>query len=997
MTSPPSGLVAFLFTDIEGSTRLWEQNPKAMQSAQTRHNEILRAAFEAHGGYVFNVVGDAFCAAFQDAGDAVRAAAAAQAALHSEAWGETVIKVRMGIHIGGAEIQENGDYQGYLTLSRVQRLMSAGHGGQALISQATCNLINTNLPEQISLRDMGERRLKDLTQPERIYQLVIADLPADFPPLKTLDIYRHNIPAQLTNFIGREKETKEIKAAIAAHRLVTLTGSGGTGKTRLSLQAAADLLDQYPDGVWFAELAPLTDSNLIPQSILSALQANEQEGKTALQTLIERLRDKKTLLILDNCEHLIEASAKIAETLLAHAPALRILASSREALGIPGELAWRVPSMTLPDARKISEVEELLQSEAARLFVERAALAQPHFRLTKDNAPHVAQICARLDGIPLALELAAARVKALSVEQVAARLDDRFRLLTGGSRAALPRQQTLRALIDWSYQLLSEDERLLFRRLAVFVGGWTLDAAESVCGEERSGFDILDLMTRLVDKSLINVEHSAGESRYRRLETIRQYAREALLNSEETAAFRDRHLEYFLTYAETAKVKLGGREQEAWLAQLETEHDNLRAALEWSLETKPEFGLRIAAALIDFWDTRGYLNEGRRWLDKTLQATASLAPDPTRVDVLLGAMAFAIRQSELDVSKKILAEGLALARAIDYKKGIARGLTAQGIVAEFFDGDLTGAEALYNEALTFYREAGDRLAIGQALGPIASCALKRYDFVRSENLYSESLRLFREVENEREIAGALGNLAEAALAQRNYPKAQNFAAESLALYQALADKHGVATALRSSSIARHNRGDLAQARVESEQSAAIFRELSDRGCLLLALAALARQLHHLGELPHAADVIREARMFLNEVGQEMIATGVFDVYGRVALAQGDLEQARKQFADGLRFQQNIKDAHFVPSLLEGMACVMIATAEYPDAVKLLGAASALREEKGLPLMQIERAEYDQAFAALKSKVDDASLQNLWNEGFAMSIEEAAQFALEKSK
>ncbi|MCC6568243.1 MAG: hypothetical protein IT315_03295, partial [Anaerolineales bacterium] len=905
-----------------------------------------------------------------------------------------LLKVRMGIHTGEAEARD-GEYRGYLTLSMIQRVMSAGHGGQILLSGASEMLLRGQLPKDVSLRDMGEHKLKDVPQPARIFQVVAPDLQSEFPALRALDVFPNNLPSQLTSFIGREKEIRDVMEMLKQSRLLTLTGSGGTGKTRLSLQVASNVLEQFKDGVWLIELAPISEPALVPNTVSNVLHLRVEDSRPLMDALVDWLRDKETLFILDNCEHLIDACAQFANTILQNCRGARILASSREALGIAGEVAYRVPS--LPTPNEPLDIQQLQTFDSVKLFIQRATLTLPSFQLTDENASFVAQICSRLDGIPLALELAAARVRSLSVKQIAERLDDRFRLLTGGSRAALPRQQTLRALIDWSYQLLSEDERLLFRRLAVFVGGWTLDAAESVCGEERSGFDILDLMTRLVDKSLINVEHSAGESRYRRLETIRQYAREALLNSEETAAFRNRHLEYFLTYAETAKVKLGGREQEAWLAQLETEHDNLRAALEWSLETKPEFGLRIAAALIDFWDTRGYLNEGRRWLDKTLQATASLAPDSTRVDVLLGAMAFAIRQSELDVSRKILAEGLELARTIDYKKGIARGLTAQGIVAEFFNGDLTGAEALYNEALTFYREAGDRLAIGQALGPLASCALKRYDFARSENLYSESLRLFREVENEREIAGALGNLAEVALAQRNYPQAQNFAAESLALYQALADKHGVATALRSSSIARHNRGDLAQARVESEQGAAIFRELGDRGCLLLTLAALARQLHHLGELPHAADVIREARTFLNEVGQEMIATGVFDVYGRIALAQGDLEQARKQFADGLRFQQNIKDAHFVPSLLEGLAYVMITAAEDRDAVKLLGAASALREEKGLPLMQVERAEYDQALAALKSKVDDASLQNLWNEGFAMSIEEATQFALEKSK
>ncbi|MBV6402862.1 MAG: hypothetical protein CNIPEHKO_03178 [Anaerolineales bacterium] len=990
MTNPPSGIVTFLFTDIEGSTKLWENHPEAMPSAHARHDQILREAIEANRGYVFQVIGDAFCAAFQKAADAVRASAAAQIALHNESWGDCIIKARMGIHTGNAEIQENGDYQGYLPMSRVQRLMSAGHGGQTLLSQAAQTLVYDKLPEEISLRDLGERRLKDLRQPEHIYQLLIEGLPADFPPIKTLDLYRHNIPAQVTGFIGRKKEVAEIKNVLRSYRLVTLTGSGGTGKTRLSLQVAAELLDQFPDGVWFAELAPLTDPSLIPQTILSAFQASEQEGKTALQTLIERVRDRKMLLILDNCEHLIESSARIAETLLESAPSLRILASSREALGVRGELSWHVPSMTLPDINNQADVESLLQCESVRLFVECAAHAQPRFQLTRDNASHIAQICLRLDGIPLAIELAAARVKALSVEQVAARLDDRFRLLTGGSRTALPRQQTLRAMIDWSYNLLAEDEKKLFRRLAVFIGGWTLEAAEQICAGEDA-LDVMDLLARLVDKSLAIMEDTSSRARYRMLETTRQYAREMLLASEETAAFRNRHLEYFLAYAETAKVKLGGREQAAWLAQLEAEHDNLRAALEWSQETQPVFGLRIAVALVDFWDTRGYLNEGRRWLDKTLQATANLNPSPARVDAMLGAMAFAVRQSELDVSKQILNESLDLARAIDYRAGIARGLTGRGVIVEFFEGDLSKAEALYTEALAFYRGAGDRLAIGQALGPLASCALKRYDFSHAESLYRESLSLFREVGNEREIAGALENLAEVALDRRKYADAHSFAEESLSIYRALEDKHGIATALRALAIAAHNEGNLNQARSSCEESTGFFRELGDRGCLILSLSALARQLQHQGELQKAYDAIQEARIILDGVDKEQVATSVFDVFGRIALAMGNLPEARRQFRDGLTFQQESKDAHSVPSLLEGLAGAI-----HPqDAICLLGAAAALREKTNLPLMQVEHDEYERTAAILKTQVNAADFLSLWDEGTVMTVDEAIHSALEK--
>jgi predicted ATPase/class 3 adenylate cyclase/predicted negative regulator of RcsB-dependent stress response len=987
----PSGTVTFLFTDIQGSTRLWQEEPAAMVVAHARHNAILRNAIETNHGYVFQVIGDAFCAAFHTAQDALRASLKAQTDLHNASWGDAIIKVRMGIHTGEAELQEGGDYRGFLTMSRLQRLMSAAHGGQTLLSLATQELLQNSLPTGVSLHDMGARRLKDWNRPEQIFQLVVEGLPSEFPPLRTLDASRHNLPAPTTSFIGRKKEKVEIKQAIGAHRLVTLTGSGGTGKTRLSLQVAVDLLDQFADGIWFVELAPLTDSSLIPQTILTAMEASEQQDKTPAQALIERVRGKKLLLILDNCEHLIEAVAKLVESLLSNAPELKVMASSREALGVKGEMAWHVPSMSVPDAKSSTSLDEFSRLESVRLFIERAILAKPHFQLTKDNASSVAQICSRLDGIPLAIELAAARVRALSVEQIAARLVDRFHLLMGGSRTALPRQQTLRAMIDWSFNLLSEQEKQLFRRLAVFVGGWTLEAAEQVCVQERSELDILELLTHLVDKSLVNMEESAEDVRYRMLETTRQYAREMLMMSEETRIYRDQHLEYFLKYAETAQLELRGRKQAEWMSLLETEHDNLRAALEWSQGTRPELGLRIAVALIDFWDTHGHLTEARRWLETMLQKTAHLDPSPARVDALLGAMAFAIRQTDLEISRKLLEDGLALARAIDYNAGIARGLMARGVVAEYFEGDFEKAEEYYNAGLDIYRRTGDNLAIGQALGPLASCALKRYEFSHAEKLYRESLSLFREVENEREIAGALENLAEVALERRNYTDAHSLAEESLSLYRKLEDKHGIATALRALGVAAHNQKNLELARSSCEQSDEIFRELGDRGCLILSLAALARQLQHLGELQRAFDIIQEARKILDGVEKELVATNVFDVFGRIAFATGNLSEAQRQFRDGLAFQQEGKDVHFVPSHLEGLAGLI----EPQDAIRLLGAAAIMREKTNVPLMRIGQGEYERTIAALKSRVNDADFRSLWEEGLAMTVDEAILFALEK--
>ncbi|HEX9091999.1 MAG TPA: adenylate/guanylate cyclase domain-containing protein, partial [Anaerolineales bacterium] len=479
----PSGTVTFLFTYIEGSTSLARADPDHWEALRQQHHAILLSAIETHHGYVFQIIGDAFCAAFSKASDALQAASAAQTGLHANHWGIASIKVRMGIHTGSAEVQVSGEYNGYVTLSRVQRIMSAGHGGQTLLSQATQELVRDELPENLSLRDLGEHRLKDLIHPEHIYQLNIPGLPDEFPPIQTLDSYRHNLPVQLTSFIGREKEMAEIKQALAEHHLVTLTGPGGAGKTRLSLQVAAELIDGFADGVWFVDLAPLTDPAFVPHAMASALNLREEGAAPLMDLLANYLQRRELLIVLDNCEHLVEASARAADLLLHASPQLKIIATSREGLGLAGEKTFPVPSLSFSSIRHPSPAA-LSQYEATRLFIDRALLVQPHFSVNNENAPAVAQICYRLDGIPLAIELAAARVKAMSPEQIATRLDDSFRLLTGGSRTALIRQQTLRAMIDWSWELLSDNERRLLQRLSVFAGGWTLEAAETVCAGE---------------------------------------------------------------------------------------------------------------------------------------------------------------------------------------------------------------------------------------------------------------------------------------------------------------------------------------------------------------------------------------------------------------------------------------------------------------------------------------------------------------------------------
>lgn len=478
------GTITFLFTDIEGSTKLWEEHPDAMRQAVMRHDELAQEIVRRHNGRILKskLEGDSIFAIFPVATDAIAAAVDIQRAITTEPWPEDIaIRVRMALHTGDAQLRDE-DYYGP-SVNRCARLRAIAHGGQIVISLATEELARDSLPPGVSLDDMGMHRLRDLTRPEQVFQVIADGLRVDFPPLKSLDVLPNNLPQQVTSFIGREKEIAEVKALLTTTRLLTLTGSGGAGKTRLSLQVAADLLDRYEDGVWFVELAPLSDPALVHQAIASALGVREEAGRPISQTLTEYLKAKEVLLVIDNCEHLLQAVAQACEHLLRTCPHVRFLTSSREGLNIMGETTYRVPSLSMPDPKKVPSPERLSEFESVRLFIERAQAAQPNFEVTSQNSAAVAQLCVRLDGIPLAIELAAARVRALSVDQINERLDDRFRLLTGGSRTALPRQQTLRALIDWSYDLLTPQEQTLLRRLSVFAGGWTLEAAEAVCAD----------------------------------------------------------------------------------------------------------------------------------------------------------------------------------------------------------------------------------------------------------------------------------------------------------------------------------------------------------------------------------------------------------------------------------------------------------------------------------------------------------------------------------
>ncbi len=775
--TPPVGTITFLFTDIEGSTRLWERHPVAMRESLRKHDAIVRAATEK--GFIFKTAGDAFCVAFDRADEAVAAAVAAQRALHEESWGETgPLKVRMALHVGAAEFRDN-DYFGN-SLNKVARLMAAAHGGQVLLSLPVEELVRDHLGPGVLLRDLGERRLKDLSRPEHVFQLVIDALPSEFPPLRTLETTPNNLPTLLNSFVGREREREQVKQLLDTTRLLTLTGTGGTGKTRLSLQVAGEMLTRFPDGVWFIELAAITDPERIVEGIASALGLREEPDEPMRETLIRFVCGRSMLLIIDNCEHLLAACAELIGDVLRRCSMVRILATSRHSLGVAGERTWQVPPLAvLNPASDLFQVPDIVtkvsQYEAVRLFIERASSAKSGFELTKQNAAAIAQICWRLDGIPLAIELAAARARVLTPEQIADRLDDRFRLLTGGGRAVLPHQQTLRTLIDWSYDLLDESERVLFSRLGVFGGGRTLEAIEAVCtGDGVDTYDALDLLQSLVDKSLLSVETGPDDNpRYTMIESVWQYAQERLEASGEADSLRNRHLDYFLADAERSKSGLEGPHAAHWLDHVDAERLNFTIALHWAAKApeRVDKGFRIAGALTRYWEIRGSLENARAAFKELLTAPGSEIRTVAKADALVGAARIAWVRDEPDKAVELYRQGVEI-----YKEC---GREREALIHETFFGfvernlGIGGQEARAQRAIDAGLERQDLALTAIGLSLMGTARADAGDLAASRRLREESLAIFRSLGDLWIVGYLLWGLSRACIALNDAQSARN--------------------------------------------------------------------------------------------------------------------------------------------------------------------------------------------------------------------------------
>jgi predicted ATPase len=802
-------------TDIEGSTRLWEEYPEQMATALRRHDSLLLRAIEDNGGHVFKTVGDAFCAAFPGAKEAALAAVAIQMALRTEPWPPPVeLRVRMGLHTGACE-ERDGDYFGPV-VNRAARLEAIAHGGQIVVSGITTDLLD----DTVQLRDLGQHRLKDLSQPERVFQIVIPGRDEEFPPLRSLDnpALTNNLPVQLTTFVGRQHEVEEVSALVEEHRLVTLTGAGGAGKTRLALQVAAELLDGSGDGVWFVDLAPLSDPQLVPAEVASSLGIRDEPGRPVVGTLLDALSRRRLLIVLDNCEHLFDACVSLVDQVLRACPDVHVLATSRQALTVGSERVYRVPPLGLPD-----QGSSAASSEAVRLFIERSRESGRALVLDDQTAPVVTELCRRLDGMPLAIELACARLRSMSLKDLSDRLDQRFALLTGGSRASMPRQQTLRGLIDWSYDLLSEPERRVLERLSVFAGSFDLGAAEAVAFTTQvEVFDIAGLVGSLTDKSLLYIDADARSLRYRLLETIREYAAEKLTDcgADSARSARLAHAMHYLALAGEAAPQLRSKGQAMWLDRLDAEYDNLRLAFQHLIDDQNSDGeaVRFAVSLTRFWRIR-HEAEGVEALRTVLARDTPSRSRELHARALSSLASLLVRRSDQE-ARRYAEEALTISASlpqVELRAELLITLTGSLLSSQ----DSAALDAVSQDAVQAAHTTGLPDLIGRAherRGTALSIMARRTDTAQCRTEFQEAIRWLRNAGDRASEAGATGNLAQLELSEGNYEAARDGWERAVDINRELGDDWGMSVAISQLGALDWLRDDVLGARAHLKRS-----------------------------------------------------------------------------------------------------------------------------------------------------------------------------------
>jgi predicted ATPase/class 3 adenylate cyclase/DNA-binding CsgD family transcriptional regulator len=1028
----PIGTVTFMLTDVEGSTRLWESFPEEMSVAVARHYQLLDAAIALHGGVrpLEQGEGDSVVAAFPRASDALAAALDIQRAFYSEPWPEeTPLRLRIALHSAEAQLRDEGNYFGQ-AINRCARLRAVAHGGQVVLSRSTRDLALERLPEGVELRDLGVHRLRDLGRPEQVFGLVHPDLASEFPPLRSLDALPNNLPGELNSFVGRDAELGEVNELLANVRLLTLTGAGGCGKTRVALQTAADGMDRYPDGVWWIELTRVEDPALVPKAVLTAVGLREAHGLSPIDTVVDHFRERRALLVLDNCEHLLASCAELANALLLGCPSLTILATSREPLAVPSENAWRVPSMSLPPEGNHQPLGTLAQSDAVRLFIDRAIQVRPNFKITTANSPTVAQICRDLDGIPLAIELAAARVRMMAPEQIAKGLSDRFHLLTGGSRTVMPRHRTLEASMQWSHELLSEGERMLLRRLSVFVGGWTLDAAEEVCaGDGIDPYEVLELLAGLVDKSLVTTVEAGPQMRYGLLETVRQYAAKRLGEAGEVETVRNRHCDFFLGLAEQAEPELAAAGGPAWLATLEQEHDNLRAILEWAEVTGADQAfLRLVTALALFWELRGHLTEGSRWFSRALAKDAGISA--VRARALWGAAHAAFYNDDFQTAAQRAPEALEMGRAVGDDWAIARALNTNGFLQLFFDP--AGARSVLKQSIELGEKVGDKWTVADGWKMITISWMMQEDHAGWREPLQEFLRVSRQLDNKFFIAwhdccvgwiaarrgefDAARKALEASLElcdEVGEPATGGIAITLLAEIEALSGEYDAAEARLSGFLQRAavtggaigapfavlllsyltvNRGDATSGLSILAPFLEQMRVLRLPYLLSHALSIQGAALLSQGEKEGATTSLREAREVAETIANPWLIAMADYYLGKVSRAEGKTGQSEDHHhhALGLRARAGLPPG--VAESLEGLAALAADQESHLEAARLFGAAAALRRLMGLARWPAEQRTHQGELDRLRQALGNINYEKAWQEGEGLTPEEAVAYA-----